>query len=121
MTFKDLVYTQIVPFIDGYVIQLLYVLAFLFFLYGIFKFFFLGAGEENRQKGKQFIVYGLIGLVVLFSVWGLVKLTLTSIFPGGSWNGGGSVGLPPGSRCSGSEQCASRICTLRGAYTSTCE
>jgi len=79
MTFADLVYTQIIPFIDGVVIQVLYAVAFLFSIFGIFKFFFTG-GEENRQRGKQFAVWGLLGFVVLFGVWSLVRILLDTIF-----------------------------------------
>lgn len=81
MTFADIVNQGIVPFVDGIVIPMLYAFAFLFFLFGIFKFFFTG-GEENREKGKQFAIWGIIGLVVLFSVWSMVRLLLTSILPG---------------------------------------
>jgi len=120
-TFKDLVYEQIIPFIDGYLIQALYALAFAFFIYGMFKFFFTG-GEENRQRGRQFAVWGIIGFVVLFSVWSLVMLLLQSFAPNNAWNGRTPVGnVPPGGRCSSGTQCQSGVCTLRGINTSTCE
>jgi hypothetical protein len=81
MTFAELVYGKIVPFVDLFVVPLLYSVAFVLFVFGIFKFFFTG-GEENREKGKQFALWGIIGLVVLFSLWGIVKLLLDSILPG---------------------------------------
>jgi hypothetical protein len=74
-----IVNNDVIP-IGNAVIQLLYAVAFVFFLYGIFKFFFAQQGDEKgRQAGKQFILYGLIGLFVLFSIWGLVNLLLSSI------------------------------------------
>lgn len=122
MSFKDLVYTKIIPFIDGFVIQFLYAVAFLFFIYGIFKFFFTG-GEENRQKGKQFAVWGLVGLVVLFSVWSLVGILLTSFNLGGNTAPPGSAAhqVPRGGICESGLDCRSGVCTLRGIRTSTCE
>jgi uncharacterized membrane protein HdeD (DUF308 family) len=80
MTFADLVYKEIVPFIDGRLIPLLYVIALLFFLFGILRFFFSG-GEENREKGKMFALWGIIGFVVMFSVWSIVKILL-DVIPG---------------------------------------
>lgn len=121
MTFAQLVYADIIPFIDGYVIQTLYAFAFLFFVFGMYKFFFTG-GEENRQSGKQFAVWGLLGLVVLFSVWSIVKILLMTIFPGGLMGPDPRAGLlPSGSVCSNASQCRSGVCTIRGLYTSTCE
>lgn len=80
MTFKDLVDGRIVPFIDGILIPFLYAIAFLAFVVGIVKFFFLG-GEENRKQGREFALWGIIGFVVLFSLWGLVKILLGAVFP----------------------------------------
>ncbi|MDB5195093.1 MAG: hypothetical protein JWO84_277 [Parcubacteria group bacterium] len=78
MTFADLVNGHIVPFVDTAVIPLLYVLAFLFFVAGVARYFFTG-GEENRQKGKAFVLWGLIGMVAIFGIWGIVRLLLTAI------------------------------------------
>ncbi|MGE5541375.1 MAG: pilin [Bacillota bacterium] len=74
-TFADLVYKGIVPFVDSFVIPFLYVLAFLFFLIGIVRYFFMG-GEEQRQAGKTFVVWGLVGMVIIFGVWAIVRLLL---------------------------------------------
>jgi hypothetical protein len=63
--------SKIVSLVNSTIIPLLYALAFLF-----------EQGEEAQEKGKKFLLYGMIGLVVLFSVWGLVNLlisTLTSV------------------------------------------
>ncbi len=78
MTFAQLV-EKLVVLIDSAVIPLLYALAFIFFLIGMVRFFYLG-GEEQRQKGKQFMLWSIIGMVVLFSVWGIVRLLL-SVLP----------------------------------------
>ncbi|HEY0010436.1 MAG TPA: pilin [Candidatus Paceibacterota bacterium] len=75
MSFKDIVNTSLVPLGD-LVVTLLYALAFLFFLFGVVRYFFAD-GEEARTKGKQHIFWGIIGLVVLFGVWGLVKALLS--------------------------------------------
>ncbi len=78
MTFADIVNNGIVPFIDGKVIPLLYALAFLLFTFGVFRYFFTG-GDENRETGRTFVLWGLIGFVVLFGVWGIIRLLLSAI------------------------------------------
>lgn len=79
MTFADLVYGSIVPIVDGVFIPLLYALAFLFFIYGIFRYFFSDS-EDKRKEGRAFALSGIIALAVIFSVWGLVRLLLVSFF-----------------------------------------
>jgi len=79
---------NIVAIANGGVIPLLYALAFLFFLYGVVRYVF-SEGEENRTKAKQSIMYGLIGLVVIFVVCGLVDLLL------GTLNSLSGVGVGP--------------------------
>jgi hypothetical protein len=60
------------------VLYIIYALAFMFFLFGMFKYFFSSGAnaEKNRSEGKQFMLWGFIGMVVLFGVWGIVKILL---------------------------------------------
>jgi heme/copper-type cytochrome/quinol oxidase subunit 4 len=71
--------TNIINFFNNSVIPLIYALAFVFFLIGIVRYFFIEGGEEGQTKGKQFVLYGLIGLVVLFSVWGILNIMLATL------------------------------------------
>lgn len=69
---------SIVSFVNSAVVPLIYSLAFLLFLVGMVRFFFMG-GEEGRKKGKEFMLWGIIGLVVMFSVWGIVNMLLATL------------------------------------------
>lgn len=77
MTFKQIVDTSIVG-IGNQVLYIIYALAFAFFLFGIFRYFFSSGSnaEKNRSDGKQFMLWGFLGIVVLFSVWAIVKIFL---------------------------------------------
>jgi heme/copper-type cytochrome/quinol oxidase subunit 4 len=75
MSFADIVDKRIVPIGDA-VIGLLFALAFIVFLIGMVRFFFLQEGEEGREKGKKLAIWGIIGLVVMFSTWGIVHVLL---------------------------------------------
>ncbi len=73
-TFAEIVNGQIVP-LGNAVIALLYALAFIAFLIGLVRLFF-SSNEEARQNGRQFAIWGIVGLFVLFAVWGLVRVLL---------------------------------------------
>ncbi len=73
-SFKEIVDTQVVPF-GNTIITLLYALSFIVFLIGMVRLFF-SANPENREKGKYFAIYGIIGFVALFAVWGFVRVML---------------------------------------------
>lgn len=78
MTFAELVYTRIVPMIDSVIVPFIYALGFLFFLVGVFNYFF-NENEEKRKEGRKFALWSIIGFFVLFSVWGLVRLLLSTV------------------------------------------
>lgn len=70
---------DMVNFVNYTIAPLFYILAFLVFTIGMVRFFFLEQGEEGREKGKQLMLWGIIGFVVMSSVWGIVNLLLSSI------------------------------------------
>ncbi|PJE73607.1 MAG: hypothetical protein COV02_01725 [Candidatus Terrybacteria bacterium CG10_big_fil_rev_8_21_14_0_10_41_10] len=56
------------------VIILLIAIAVLVFIIGILKYIARGDDEEERKKGKNLMIYGIISLFVMVSVWGLVNI-----------------------------------------------
>jgi hypothetical protein len=85
MNFAGLV-AEIVGLVNGAIIPLLFALAVVFFLVNILRYTILentisvGAGDEKKQiKKRAAIMYGLIGLFVLFSIWGIVNLLLATL------------------------------------------
>jgi hypothetical protein len=45
------------------------------FVWGVVKFFFINADEEaKRAQGKQYMIWGIIALAVMLSIWGLVSI-----------------------------------------------
>jgi hypothetical protein len=65
----------IINIINGVLVPTLMAVAFIVFLYGVYKYFILGADDEkSRTEGRQFVLWGIIGFVVILSVWGLVAI-----------------------------------------------
>lgn len=71
----DAFFGNISSFINNVLIPLVFAVALLVFIYGIFKFFILGGGDENsREEGKQLMLYSIIGFVLMVSIFGIVNL-----------------------------------------------
>ena len=66
------------------VIGLLVGIAVLLFIWGVLKYVNKGGDEKEREKAIQLIVWGIISIFVMLSVWGLVGILTGTFFPGGS-------------------------------------
>ena len=82
-SFKDYIGNGSTGFIDllnTVVVPVIFALAFLVFVYGVVNYFFFHPGDEKkREEGRAFVLWGLLGMVVLFSVWGFVNLLLSTL------------------------------------------
>jgi len=70
----DLAYTicRIAGFIN-IIIPILISAAVLVFIWGVIGYV-LGGSEEAKDEGKKRMLYGLIGLLVIVSIWGIVSI-----------------------------------------------
>lgn len=55
---------------------LFWLLAIALFFWGLVKFIANAGDTAEHEKGKKFIVWGLISFVVLVSLWGIVRIIL---------------------------------------------
>ncbi len=70
----------IIGLFNTVVIPVIFALAFAVFIWGVVNYFFLhGSDEGKRSEGRQFVFWGIIGMVVLFSVWGFVNILLSTL------------------------------------------
>jgi hypothetical protein len=54
------------------------------FVWGILQYYFLNPNnEEQKKKGKSFMIWGLVALFVMVTVWGLVGILYNTFFSGG--------------------------------------
>ncbi len=66
---------NIVKFMNGTLVPFVFAIAFLVFLWGVFKTFILGGSDPDKQaEGKQLMMYAIAGFVVMVSLWGIVNL-----------------------------------------------
>jgi hypothetical protein len=60
------IFNVLVPFFIG--------LAVVALLYGIVKYVFSGGSDEAKSEGIKFILWGLFGIAIAVSIWGLVAV-----------------------------------------------
>jgi len=61
--------------INNSLIPLIFAVAIIMFIWGVVQYFIVNADEEaKRAQGKQFMIWGIIALAVMLSVWGLVGI-----------------------------------------------
>lgn len=72
------IFTWVMSILNS-ITTLLMAAAVVYFLYGVFQFIKAGGDEEGKSAGRNKIIYGIIGLFVMGSVYGLVNI-LTGTF-----------------------------------------
>ena len=60
--------------INESVIPLIFALAVTMFVWGVVQFVINSSEEAKKEKGRQFMIWGIIALAVMTSVWGLVAI-----------------------------------------------
>ncbi len=70
----------IINLINGVAVPVVFALAFIVFIWGVFQYFVQGGqDEEKREAGKNLMLYGLIGFFIMVSVWGLVNILVGTV------------------------------------------
>ena len=65
------------------VVSLLIIVGTVVFMWGIIRYISAGDDETKVEEGRNLIIFGLIGLAVMVSVWGLVKIIADTFGIGG--------------------------------------
>jgi zinc transporter ZupT len=60
--------------ISSSIIPLIFALATAMFIWGVVQYVINSEEEAKKAKGREFMIWGIIGLTVMFAVWGLVKI-----------------------------------------------
>ena len=54
-------------------------IATLVFLVGVIQYVIAGGDEKKTSAAKTYMLYGIIGLVVMVAAWGIVNLIVTTL------------------------------------------
>ena len=69
---------KIVELIVNPIILLGFVVATAVFFFGVAKFIASSDDDTKREEGKKSIVYGIVGMFIMFSVYGIVNFVLNT-------------------------------------------
>lgn len=70
--------------INNVAVPLIFAIAFIVFLYGVAKSYIFSHGEPGDvEEGHKLILWGIIGFVVMVSLWGLVNVVANTFGLGG--------------------------------------
>ena len=72
----------------GLVPNILVAMGVIAFLWVVMTYIRAGSSEKMVKEGKDFMIYGIIGIFVMVSVWGLVTIMTSTFFPAGADGGG---------------------------------
>lgn len=72
---------DLLEFINDIIVPLLFAIALVLFIYGVFLFLIAGGGEEDsREQGRRYMFWGIIALVIIVSVWGITNIIAGGLF-----------------------------------------
>ena len=71
-------------FISTYMIPLIVGLGIVYYVWNAVTLIKNADSEKGRQAGQQALLWGIVALVAIVSVWALVKIVTTSFFGSGS-------------------------------------
>lgn len=61
------------------IITLLFAVALAYFAYGIVQYIWNPDNEQLREQGKRNMIWGIIGISIMVSVFGIMNLIVSSI------------------------------------------
>lgn len=83
MTFAEFVgsgSTGVVGVLNVFVVPMLLSLSFLAFIWGVVSYFFIhGSEDKSREEGRQFMLWGIFGLVSILALWSFVRIVLSTL------------------------------------------
>ncbi len=61
------------------IIIFMFAVALVYFLYGVFQFLVHSDKVDEREKGQQHMIWGIVGMVIMIGVFGILKIIETTL------------------------------------------
>ena len=60
-------------------IEFAFIIATVIFLWGVLQFIMGAADKDKRQEGKDHMLWGFVGFVIMFAVYGIITILANTI------------------------------------------
>ncbi|OGG85710.1 hypothetical protein A2392_02830 [Candidatus Kaiserbacteria bacterium RIFOXYB1_FULL_46_14] len=70
--------SKITAFINNVLIPLVFAIALLVFIWGMFQLF-INKNAEEAEQGKKLALYAIVAFVLMVSIWGIVNLIASGL------------------------------------------
>lgn len=67
-------FLNISEFINDIVVPFVFVAAFVLFIIGVARYFIYEGAAEEKEKAQSLMLWGILGFVLMASIWGIVNL-----------------------------------------------
>ena len=65
------------------IIEFAFIIALVVFLWGLLELIYGASSEEKRTKGKQHMLWGFVGFLIMFGVFGIIAILTRTFGIGG--------------------------------------
>jgi len=80
----DPLIAKVLDLVVNPIIGFLFAVAVLYFLWGVFKFIMNSEDSTAKAEGQQHILWGIVGIVIMVSAYGLINFIQASLAPLGA-------------------------------------
>ncbi|MEK7105046.1 MAG: hypothetical protein AAB868_03325 [Patescibacteria group bacterium] len=101
LLFTNVAYASVDSFVSNVnkliinpLIILLFALAVVYFLYGVFEFISNQENEEKKTTGKSHMIWGIVGIVIMMGVFTILNMIMATFNIQGIKPETGEVNLP---------------------------
>ena len=77
-------FTEAKTIVTDILIPLVFALALLFFFWGVAKY--IWSAGDAKEEGKQIMVWGVVALFVMSSIWGIIYFIGDELMPGQNYD-----------------------------------
>lgn len=70
---------KIVSYIVNPFIELLFGIAFIVFLWGVFQFIWGASDPKKREDGRKHMIWGIIGLFIMLTAYGILNFLVSVV------------------------------------------